>query len=145
MEDHFNVSLTLLENYVFKLDFGEAGNILSDESPPVGQGEGPSPSELLAAAVANCLSASLLFALRKYKQDTEHLSANVQGELKRQNGRLRIDSLNVNITIGQPADNIEHLDRILSQFEQFCTVTQSVQQGIPVHLEVYDLNQKRLK
>ena len=36
--------------------------------PPLGQGSGPSPMQLLAASVGNCLSASLLFALRKFKQ-----------------------------------------------------------------------------
>jgi hypothetical protein len=42
---------------------------LTDEPPPLGQGAGPNPSRLLAASVANCLSASLLFALRKFNPD----------------------------------------------------------------------------
>jgi uncharacterized OsmC-like protein len=44
-----------------------------------------------------------------------------------------------------PAADLEHLDRVLEQFENFCTVTQSVGQGIKVTVEVFDSNAFRLK
>jgi organic hydroperoxide reductase OsmC/OhrA len=44
----------------------------------------------------------------------------------------------VTITLGKPGSEIEQLDRILSQFEAFCTVSQSVQQGIPIVVTVED-------
>ncbi len=59
----FSVQLRLLDGYKFEIDFGDAGHLFSDEPPPLGEGEGPNPSRLLAAAVANCLAASLLFAV----------------------------------------------------------------------------------
>lgn len=34
-EKTFNISLKLLENYLFEIDFGEFGNIMSDEPPPL--------------------------------------------------------------------------------------------------------------
>lgn len=37
-----------------------------------------------------------------------------------------------------PAASLEHLDRVVSQFEAYCTVTQSVGQGIPITIEVFD-------
>jgi hypothetical protein len=40
--------------------------------------------------------------------------------------------------LGVPANKLEHLDRVLEQFENFCTVTQSVGQGIPIHIRVLD-------
>lgn len=49
------------------------------------------------------------------------------------------------LTLGVPAASLEHLDRVLEQFESFCTVTQSVGQGIAVVIEVFDSNQLRLK
>lgn len=51
-EKSFTVNLRLLENYLFEIDFGEFGNIMTDEAPPLGAGEGPSPSAMLAASVA---------------------------------------------------------------------------------------------
>jgi hypothetical protein len=44
-----------------------------------------------------------------------------------------------------PAAQLEHLDRVLSQFEAFCTVTQSVGQGIPITVQVFDATGAQLK
>jgi hypothetical protein len=49
------------------------------------------------------------------------------------------------IKLGAAADDLNHLDRVLSQFEAFCTVTQSVGQGIPIEISVSDTNGKKLK
>jgi hypothetical protein len=49
------------------------------------------------------------------------------------------------LTIGVPADGIEHLQRILSTFEDFCTVTGSVRQAFPVTVEVFDARGSRQK
>jgi uncharacterized OsmC-like protein len=58
----FSVQMRLISGFKFEIDFGDAGQVFSDEPPPLGEGDGPNPSRLLAAAVANCLAASLLFA-----------------------------------------------------------------------------------
>ena len=137
-QTQFSVQLKLLDGYKFEIDFGDAGQIFSDEPPPLGAGECPNPSRLLAASVANCLAASLLFAIRKFKEDPGPVSAEVRGELERQEGRWRIGKLHVNLQLGAQAASIEHLDRALSQFENFCVVTQSVRQGIEVAVQVRD-------
>jgi hypothetical protein len=36
------------------------------------------------------------------------------------------------------ANQVAHLARVLQQYEAFCTVTQSVGLGIPVHTQVID-------
>lgn len=140
----FSVQLTLLDGYKFEIDFGDAGQLLSDEPPPLGQGEGPNPSRLLAAAVANCLAASLLFAVRKFKEDPGQVQAKVLGELERQEGRWRIGKLQVELQLGTDASTLPHLERALSQFENFCVVTQSVRQGIEVAVQVRDSTGKLL-
>jgi OsmC-like protein. len=33
---------------------------------------------------------------------------------------------------------LQHLDRLLNQFENFCTVSQSVQTGVPIAVRVED-------
>ena len=43
------------------------------------------------------------------------------------------------IHLGVEAIQLEHLDRALEQLQEFCTVTQSVGQGIPIHIPVMDV------
>jgi uncharacterized OsmC-like protein len=141
------VRLEQQEDFHFAVRFGEGVPLLhADEQPPLGKGAGPSPDQLLAAAVGNCMSASLLFALRKFKQAPEPMRAEVEAiQGRNADNRLRIQRIAVRITLGVPAASLQHLDRALSQFEQFCTVGESVRQGIPVDVEVYDSAGTRLK
>ncbi|MBI3154978.1 MAG: OsmC family protein [Burkholderiales bacterium] len=141
------VRLDQVRDYQFDVGFGPGiGPLRSDEPPPLGQGAGPSPVQLLAAAVGNCLSASLLFALRKYKQSPEPIHTEVEAEVGRnEQGRLRVLKITASLHLGVPADQLDHLKRALDSFEAFCTVTQSVGQGIPVEVRVWDSHGERLK
>ncbi len=145
--DSVTVRFTQRQDYQFEVAYG-AGipDLLGDEPAPLGQGAGPSPIQLLASAVGNCLSSSLLFALRKFKQKPEPLTAEVAVEVGRNaENRLRVLHLHARLTLGVPGATVEHLDRVLAQFEPFCTVTQSVAAGIPVSVEVYDAQGTKLK
>ncbi|MDO8906115.1 OsmC family protein [Hydrogenophaga sp.] len=135
-----SVSLQQQTDYRFEIHFGnELPILIADEPAPLGKGEGPSPAQLLCAAVGNCLSDSLLFSLRKFKQTPEPIRCDVQAEVGRNpEGRLRILTIHASLTLGVPASSLEHLDRALAQFEEFCTVTQSVRQAIPVQVTVVD-------
>lgn len=141
----FSVSLTLLQGYKFEVDFGEFGQLFSDEPAPLGEGDGPNPSRLLAASVANCLAASLMFAIRKFKEEPGKVSATVNGALERHDGRWRIGKLDVQLQLGNSAQHLPHLERALAQFEDFCVVTQSVRQGIEVSVSVTDSDGTLLK
>ena len=135
--NQFSISLELVEDYLFKIDFGEFGDVLTDEPPPLGSGEGPNPARLVAAAVGNCLCASLLFSLRKQKDTPGQVRATVKGEMARLDGRWRIGKLDVVMQVENP-DSLPHLPQALEKFEDFCVVTQSIRSGIPVNVRVED-------
>jgi uncharacterized OsmC-like protein len=112
---------------------------MTDEPLPLGEGKGPTPVQLLAAAVGNCLSDALYFALTKFKQSPEPIHTVVHAEVGRNSeGRMRVLRMDAKLHLGVEAHQLEHLERVLSQFEEFCTVTQSVGQGIPIHTRVLD-------
>ncbi len=146
-EKTVTVRLDQARDYQFDIDFGAGVALLrGDEPPPLGQGAGPSPVQLLAASVGNCLSDSLLFALRKYKQAPEPIRTEVTAEVGRNaEGRLRVLGMTATLTLGVPADQLDHLPRVLASFEGFCTVTQSVGQGVPIEVQVFDAHGDRLK
>lgn len=141
------VNLVQQQDYRFDIQFGGAIPVLTgDEPAPLGTGLGPSPVQLLSAAVGNCLSDSLLFALRKFKQAPEPMRCDITSQVGRNpQGHLRVLAMKAQLTLGVPAASLQHLDRVLEQFEAFCTVTQSVGQGIPITVEISDSTGQRLK
>lgn len=141
------VELRQETGYRFENRFGAGIDVLhSDEPAPLGAGTGPSPVQLLAAAVANCLSASLVFAFRKFRQAAEPVSARAEAVVGRnEEKRLRVQGIEVRLTLGVPAASLEDLEHVLARFEEYCTVTASVRQAIPVAVAVYDSEGARLK
>ena len=137
----FTVNLQQEHDYQFevKWDRDNIPDLLLDSAPPLGQAIGPDAERLLAAAVGNCLSASLLFCMNKFKQAPGTLRSQVTGTVARNaKGRLRIGGLDVVIHLNDPVAKIGHFDRCAQQFEDFCTVTESIRQGIPVQVRVID-------
>jgi uncharacterized OsmC-like protein len=147
MSEPASVTITQQDNFRFLVDFGAGIPALqTDEPAPLGAGEGPSPDQLLMAAVINCLSASLFFALKKFKQDVGGITTTATARMGRDADKhLRMDEIAVTIRLGKGGGEIEHLDRILSQFEAFCTVTESVRRGIPVAITVEDAQGVRVR
>lgn len=135
MADTFTIHLRQQQDYDFKVEFGDglpSWNI--DEPAPLGAGQGPNASRVLAAAVAHCLSASLLFCLQKSHLPMAGVTATVSGRFVRNDrGRLRIGGLEVRIFLPNDATG-----RCLDIFEDYCVVTESVRQGIPVQVMVFD-------
>ena len=93
----------------------------------------------MAAAVGNCLSASLLFCLQKSRAELEgEVATTVTGRVERnERGRLRLAGLDVQIRLPVAGEE-RAVRRCLGLFEDFCVVTESVRSGIPVEVEVVD-------
>jgi uncharacterized OsmC-like protein len=135
----FAVNLTLRDGYSFDVEFadGEGPPLIVDELPPLGEANGPNPARLLAAAVGSCLSASLLFCLRKSRIEVAQLRTTVDGTIARnERGRLRISGLRVRLAPDVTAEQRERMGRCLDLFQDFCIVTESVRDGIAVDVEV---------
>jgi organic hydroperoxide reductase OsmC/OhrA len=145
--EQISVTVRREDKYRFLVDF-EPGmpELTADEPPPLVLAAGPSPSHLLAAAVANCLSASLIFAFGKFKEDPGAITTTATCDIGRnERNRLRVMGIDVRLTCGATPQDPNHLARILAQFEDFCTVSQSVQSGIPLTLHVLGPDGQTLK
>jgi uncharacterized OsmC-like protein len=139
MQQEFGVGLAWEGGYEFVVDFEQEGvaELLTDEPPPLGGGQGPNPARLLAAAVANCMAASLRFCLQRSRVELLELKARVEGSIVRNDeNRLRVGSLRVQLEPTVAEEDRERLGRCLEVFEDFCIVGQSVRQGVAVSVEV---------
>ena len=146
MSDTPSVRLVQQSDYQFAIYYNEDRDpIMGDEPPPLGKSQGATPSQFLLAGVANCLSDSLLFALRKFKQNPEPIETRASCQIGRNaENRLRILVIDVELRIGVPGSTLENLERVLAQFQDFCTVSASVGLGIPINVTVIDSKNTKL-
>lgn len=140
MDDRtFTLRLDHQGDYRFLVDFGMEGvpDLAVDEPPPLGGGEGPAASRMLAAATAQCLASSLIFCLRKARAEVRDIGVEVNATVERnEKGRLRVTRLKVRLAPDMAAEDMERLKRCQQLFEDFCIVTASVRQGIDIQVEV---------
>jgi uncharacterized OsmC-like protein len=139
----YSVSVEQITDYEYRVKFDkpEYGELHLDEPPPLGKDTGPSAGRLLAAAIGDCLSASFQFAARKNGASISGMRADVKVEVVRnENRRLRIGRLEVALDPGVLAgDDLEKAKKAAAVFEDFCTITASVRQGIPIDVTVNGL------
>ncbi|MDE3153456.1 MAG: OsmC family protein [Acidobacteriota bacterium] len=135
----YHVHLSFDRGYQFDAsftDFPGSPPLRMDEPSPLGEGQGPNAASVLGAAVGNCLSASLLFCLRKARVEVDGLEADVAVQLGRsESGRLRVTGLAITLAPAIRGD-ASRFARCEELFEDFCPVTQGVRQGIPVTVSV---------
>ncbi len=140
-QESFSLELTRESGYRMKAASGRDGAepFYMDEAPPVGTGEGATPTELLAAAVGGCLSASLIFCLEKSRAPAGEIRTRVEGSLERnEKGRLRVSDLRVTLEFDGPEGDPARVNRCLDLFEDFCIVKESIRQGIPISVTVQE-------
>ncbi len=136
-EGEFHTRVCKVEEYKYRISFNDKiEDIYTDEPEPLGKGEYPNAGKLLAAAVGNCLCASLVFCMEKAHSEVPHISAEVSTTLERnEEGRFRITHMSVKMF--PEFDDAARYARCRQVFEDFCIVTQSVRAGIPVDVQIY--------
>lgn len=138
-ESEFTIALDLKENYRFgvRYDLPTVPPLEVDETPPIGEGAGPSPSRMLATAVAHCLASSALYCLRKARVPVQGMRVVAHGRLVRnEKGRLRMGGISVELHPQVAEEDLPRMHRCLEIFEDFCVITQSVRAGLPVDVAV---------
>lgn len=137
MQEEFLTELEMVQDYQFRITFDDQGlpELMSDEPAPVGKGEYANATRFLSAAVGNCLCASLAFCLRKARSEPMSIKATVRTTLGRnEKGRLRV--MGMQVTIHPEVDDPAKLERCLPLFQDFCTVSAAVREGIAIEVIV---------
>ncbi len=135
----FTITVDQVEDFEFRVRFDnpQHAELTLDEAPPLGKDAGPTAARLLAAAIGNCLSASLLMCARKSRVEMGLMKTRVTTRIDRsKKGRLRIKGVDVELDPPIAEADHEKAQRCLSLFEDYCTVTQSVREGFPINVAV---------
>ncbi|TFF99308.1 MAG: OsmC family peroxiredoxin [Promethearchaeota archaeon] len=136
-----NVGIKLEKDMIFKCDMGEMAlkDCYIDET---NQDEadmwGPNPTRLLGTAILGCLSASFVFCMKKRDFNIDDLKANAELVIGRNDkGFLRVLEINVDITPEVDTPEMQkRADRCKKMFEDYCTVTAAVREGIKVNVNL---------
>ncbi len=139
-ERTYRTTVRLARDYEFVAEFPDlprSSSFVLDEPPPLGGDRGPNAAAVLGAAVGDCLAASLAFCLHKARVNMDHVEADVVTRVTRnQQGKFRITGIDVELKPEIDDADAGRLHRCEQLFEDFCIVTASVRQGIPVNVTV---------
>jgi organic hydroperoxide reductase OsmC/OhrA len=138
-EGRFTIHLEHLQGYEYKVkfDWDQVPELVLDEPAPLGSQAGPNAARMVAAATANCLSASLLFCIHKAEPPPGSMHTAVTCTMVRNpKQRLRIGGVEVRIQVSGELEQAARMRRCLELFEDFCVVTASLREGIAVAVEV---------
>jgi organic hydroperoxide reductase OsmC/OhrA len=140
-EGRFTIQLEQQDNYQInvRFDWKKAADILMDEPPPLGEASGPNAARLLAAAAANCLSASLLYCVTKEGPPANSLRTEASCiMIRNEANRLRIGGMEVRLIVNDELAGSKRFDRCKDLFEGFCIVSASIRDGVPIKVFVED-------
>ncbi len=134
----FTLLLEQVKNYEFVVRFdGLPETVLMDAPPGMGRHAGPCPTQMLAAAVGNCLTMTLVLFARRAGVELTHVGAGVKAQLVRGEDNLpRVGAIDVTLDPGFAAADQARAAQCLAAFENYCAVTESVRAGIEVRVAV---------
>ncbi|MHA1986372.1 MAG: OsmC family protein [Promethearchaeota archaeon] len=140
-ESEVKVRLKLERDMIFKCDLGETklDDCYIDESNKIkSEMLGPNAAQLLAMAVLGCLSASYVFCFSKRDFTVKDLDAEaIVTIFRNEKGFVRVKKIDVTITpkIDSP-EMRKRAAQCQKMFEQYCTVTASIREGVDVNVNI---------
>jgi uncharacterized OsmC-like protein len=136
----FTILVDRTRDFEFRVQFDkdEYAELMMDEPVPIGHDKGPNATRVLAAAIGNCLSASLMFCLQRSKLEFNSIRAEVTPRIARnEEGRWRVEHINVKIVVNSQEGDSKRFQRCADIFENYCIVTSSIRQGVPVDVTIH--------
>ena len=135
------VKIKLEKDMIFKCDLGGMkleDCYIDDTNQEEADMWGPNPARLLGMALLGCLSASYVFCLQKRNFTTDDLQATGKVIIGRnEKGFVRVKRVDVTIDVKVTDDAMrKRAEQCKKMFEQYCTVTAAVVEGIDVNVDV---------
>lgn len=142
------VKLDHLENLHFKASVRDFEKFDLDEPKSFhGTNLGPSPVEYLLIGIGGCLGSSFMYCLNKKTIKVTNLKIVIDGKIKHKGPTLRLRLVQVDITILYELEDKsfrEKADTCINEFKQYCVVSDSLVNGIPLNIECKEIFKKNI-
>ncbi|MES2799326.1 MAG: OsmC family protein [Bacteroidota bacterium] len=131
--------------FLMEITNSDGNSCLMDAGPNVGgTSKGLRPMELLAGALAGCISIDVLNILRKQKQELTHYRVRIE-ETKREGTPSPFEKLHLIFEVNDAIDPINLGKQIKLVKDKYCSVSESLRDEIIITFEVVLISPKDVK
>lgn len=133
-----DVEMTHLDGCRFDATFRtREGEVLMEDTSPMGPGHGPESVSTFVAAATYCMASSLNYYLAKMRVVPSELSARGHAEMRLTDEMYRrIDRLDIDVNVVVTEREMKRLMRALERFTDLCIITQSIKGSFPINVRV---------
>ena len=129
------VNLTWVEKMQFTANAGDH-TVSVDARPPIGNGRGLLPKQLLLVAMASCTAIDVAALLRKHRQVLKDFTVAVQATPSEGKHPKVFTRADVTFDISGDVDPAIALDSVRASQTVFCGVSAMLSRAFPIHYEV---------
>ena len=134
------VSLKYSEKQHFTASARHFNDIQVDEPEAFhGTDKGPSPVEFFLIGIGGCLGSTFAYCLQKQNVEIDTLEVVVDGQLKHVGPKLSLKLVNIEAELlitARDTDSSEKIEKCIKSFREYCIVTNSITQGVPLDVKV---------
>ena len=138
------ISLKFSENLHFIAKARRFNDIHIDEPESFhGTDLGPSSVEYVLIGIGGCLGSSFIYCLQKKKIEIENLEIEIDGKLKHTGPKMNLRLVNVDVQLiftPKKGKQLEIINQCIKKFFDYCVVSNSIIQGIPINVSVSQKN-----
>ena len=104
-----------------------------------GTDKGPSPVEFFLIGIGGCLGSTFTYCLQKQNVEIDTLEVVVDGQLKHAGPKMLLRLVNIEAELlitARDNDSSEKIEQCIKTFREYCIVTNSITQGVPLDVKV---------
>lgn len=110
--------------------------VLMDAKPPVGQGKGQTPKQLLLAALCGCTAMDVASLMRKHRQDVKRFEVTAEATI-RQGHPAAFTAIDLAFRIEGTVDPALAVEAARLSQTRFCAIGAMLSRAVPIRYEVF--------
>jgi len=124
------------ENLQFTAEAGGHA-VLMDAKPPVGQGKGQTPKQLLLAALCGCAAMDVAAFMRKHRQDLKRFEVTAEATIREGTHPAVFIAIDLAFRIEGTVDPAVAVEAARLSQTRFCAISAMLSQAVPIRYEVF--------